>query len=211
MKRTVVFSAILLTLVIASTGFAQRGNAFNVSAGYVNPTDLKGGMFFGFMFGMVVDDAVNVGLGVDVFHKSYSETSEVASEETEGMSKTTYETSVDYTRTMLPINLLVNVKIPTSPYYGYFVRGGLGYDLLFSKEENYELNKEQSQRFGGFGWQVAGGFYYNLGPRSTLTADIGYNSCEVSRKVENSSKGLPVTERVDISGLGIRVGVNMEL
>ncbi|HPG40816.1 MAG TPA: hypothetical protein PLP19_16395 [bacterium] len=147
MKRTVVFSAILLTLVIASTGFAQRGNAFNVSAGYVNPTDLKGGMFFGFMFGMVVDDAVNVGLGVDVFHKSYSETSEVASEETEGMSKTTYETSVDYTRTMLPINLLVNVKIPTSPYYGYFIRGGLGYDLLFSKEENYELNKEQSNCF----------------------------------------------------------------
>ncbi len=202
---------LVLLIIISSMAFAQGGNVFNINAGYVNPADIKGGMFFGFVLGTAIDEAVDLGIGVDVFHKTYSENSQVAQEEKEGLTSNTYATEVDYSRTMVPLKLMVNVKIPTSMYYGYFIRGSLNYEFLFSKEKNYELDKSQTHKFGGLGWQAAAGFYYNVGSRSTLIADLFYNSCEVSRSIENSNIGLPVTERVDLSGLGFRLGVNLNL
>ncbi len=202
---------LVLLIMISSMAFAQGGNVFNINAGYVNPADIKGGMFFGFVLGTAIDEAVDLGIGVDVFHKTYSENSQVAQEEKEGLTSNTYATEVDYSRTMVPLKLMVNVKIPTSMYYGYFIRGSLNYEFLFSKEKNYEMDKSQTHKFGGLGWQAAAGFYYNVGSRSTLIADLFYNSCEVSRSIENSNVGLPVTERVDLSGLGFRLGVNLNL
>ena len=209
MKRTIVF--LILTGMLAGTGFAQQasGNVFNINAGYMNPTDMQGGMFFGFMWGTAVDEAVDLGFGVDVFHKTYSETSQVATTEDEGLTSNTYATEVDYSRTLVPLKFMINVKVPTSMYYGYFIRASLNYNLLFSKEQNYAQDKSQTNRFGGLGWQAAGGFYYQVGSRSTLICDVFYNSGKATRDVEKSNSDLPVTESVNLSGLGFRIGVNL--
>ncbi len=211
MKNDRIFLLVLIIMLAATIVTAQTGNVFTINAGYTNPKNIKGGMFFGFMFGTAIDEAVDIGFGADIFHKSYSERSKVANEEKEGLTTNTYETEVEYIRTMVPLNLAVNVKIPTSAYYGYFIRGSLNYEFLFSKEKNYEVGNSQSQRYGGFGWQAAAGLYYHVGSRSTLIADVCYNSCEVSRNVESSTKGLPTTEKVDLSGLGYRLGVSLDL
>jgi len=211
MKIYRVFLAFMILTLVATTATAQTGNVFTINAGYTNPADIKGGMFFGFMFGTAIDEAVDIGFGADIFHKSYSERSKVANEEKKGMTTNTYETEVEYARTMVPLNLAVNVKIPTSAYYGYFIRGSLNYEFLISKEKNYEVGKSQTQKFGGFGWQAAVGLFYHVGSRSTLIADVCYNSCEVGRNVDSSTKGLPTTERVDLSGFGYRLGVSLDL
>lgn len=191
--------------------FARNGSVLSVSAGYMNPKDVKDGLIVGAGLGIALDESVDLGLAVDFFHKNYTEESEVSQTDAQGMSSSLYVTEVEYSRTILPVMLTVNVKIPTSRYFGYFIRGGLGYQFLFSKEKNYKLNKEDKRNFNGLGWQFAGGVFYHIGSRSTLIANAFYNSCEVNRDVKESHEGLPVMERVDLSGLGFRVGVSVDV
>jgi len=191
--------------------FARNGSVLTLSAGYMNPKDTKAGLIAGAGMGIALDESVDLGLAFDFFHKNYTEESQVSKVDQEGMSSSLYVTKVEYTRTILPIMLTVNVKIPTSRYFGYFIRGGLGYEFLFSKEKNYEENQEDSRNFSGLGWKLAGGVFYHIGSRSTLIANAFYNSCEVNRDVNESIEGLPVMERVDLSGLGFRLGVSVDI
>jgi len=209
MKKNIIL--ISAWLAIAPLVQAQSGNVFSVEAGYTNPKDAKGGVFAGLMIGRALDQSVNVSLGVDYFKKSYSEESVVATQNEQGLTSNTYTTAVDYNRTIIPINLVMDARIPTSRYFGYFIRGGLSYQLLFSEETNYELDQKETRRFRGLGWIGAAGFFYHIGRRSTLMMGATYNSCEVSRDIEQSEQGLPISERVDLSGIGFRLGVSLDL
>lgn len=213
MKSKLWIAVATVTVAIFNTGavFAQSGSVFSISAGYMNPKDTKSGLIAGAGLGIRLDESVDIGLAVDFFHKNYTEESDVAKTDQQGMSSSLYVTEVEYTRTILPIMLTVNVKVPTSRYFGYFIRGGLGYEFLFSKEKNYTLNKDDSRNFNGLGWQFAGGIFYHIGSRSTLIASVLYNSCEVNRDVKESFEGLPIKERVDLSGIGFRIGVNVDI
>ncbi len=202
----------VLVLIFAIETFAQRGT-LGIHAGYINPKDTKSGFMVGGMWGTAIDESVSLGLGFDIIHKSYTERSRVAS--TSGPADVDYGTYVDelsYSRTILPLSMEIDLKIPTSRYMGYFLRGGLGYTWLWSKEENYvQGKKEELRNFSGFGWQAGAGIYYHIGSRSTFTADLFYLNNKVSRDVKKTIEGLPVYERVDLSGLGVRVGVLLEL
>lgn len=210
-KIYLMFAVIPMLLLGYDCVYAQGNSVFSISAGYMNPKDAKAGLVAGAGLGIGLDESVDLGLAVDFFHKNYSEETEVAQVSQEGMASQLYVTEVEYTRTILPIMLTVNVKIPTSRYFGYFIRGGLGYEFLFSKEKNFKENTQGSRNFSGMGWKFAGGVFYHVGSRSTLIANVFYNSCEVNRDVKESHQGLPVKERVDISGLGFRVGVSVDL
>ena len=212
MKLRLLFQVFLAILIFGflSNSFGQSG-IFAVQAGYLNPKDAKAGLMVGGTFGTSIDEAVDLGIGIDIFHNSYSDESHVASSDQSGLSTNTYITNVEYTRTIIPINLVINVKLPVCRYMGYFIRGGIGYQFLFSKEKNYELEKNETRRFGGLGWQGGAGLYYDVGRRSTVIADIFYNNAKVSRSVENSVKGLPTSERISLSGLGFRLGVILDM
>ncbi len=203
-----------LTLVLffgVQTAFAQNG-IFELRAGYLNPKDAKGGLMLGGTFGTAVDEAVDIGVGFDIFHNSYSDESAVATDDNNnGLDAKTYVTSVDYTRTLIPLNLVVNVKLPAGRYFGYIIRGGIGYQFLISKEKNYELDKTETRKFGGLGLQAGAGLYYHVGSRSTVTADVFFNSCKVSRSIDSAVRGLPTTERVDLTGIGFRLGVIIDM
>jgi hypothetical protein len=208
-KQT-VFTAVILILITFSYGYSQKG-VLGIHAGYLNPKDAKGGLMVGGTFGTAIDEAVDIGVGFDVFHKAYSDASVVAQENQTGLTSKTYVTTVDYSRTIIPLNLIVNVKIPAGRYLGYFVHGGIGYQFLISQEKNYETDKEQTRKFGGLGWQGGAGLYYHVGRRSTFTLNLLYNSCEVSRGVEESTEGLPISERINLSGFGFRIGVLIDM
>jgi hypothetical protein len=213
MRRKIwLFVVVISALSFASeVVLARNGSVLSFSAGYMNPKDTKGGLIAGAGMGVALDESVDLGLAIDFFHKNYTQESEVSQVNQQGMSSSLYVTEVEYTRTILPVMLTVNVKIPTSRYFGYFIRGGLGYQFLFSKEKNYEENIEDSRNFSGLGWKFATGVFYHIGSRSTLVANALYNSCEVNRDVDESHEGLPVKERVDLSGLGFRVGVSVDI
>ena len=157
------------------------------------------------------DNAVDVGFGFDIFQKAYTKEAQVASGVSGDTQLTTYSTLVDYQRTVIPLYLSLKVKIPAtySHNFGYFGRASLSYQFLFSKEKNYEANKKESRKYTGLGWQAGGGVYYRVGSRSTLLAEAIYNSCSVGRDVTKQSDQLPLTERVNLSGLGFRLGVEL--
>ena len=209
MKR--IIALFLMCLFLTTALYSQERGILTINAGHMNPRDAKSGLIVGAVFSTAIDQSVDIGFGFDIFHKDYSEEAQVAEEEKVGLTTKTYTTTVDYTRTIIPLHLVLNVKIPMSHYFGYFVRGSIGYSFLISKEKNYELQTSQTRQFGGLGWRGSGGLYYQVGRRSTLFGEVFYNSNEVSRSVEKSDIGLPITERVNLSGLGMRLGVGITL
>ncbi|MDZ7724352.1 MAG: hypothetical protein U5R06_16485 [candidate division KSB1 bacterium] len=202
---------IILFLFLGSCVYAQ-GN-LDIRAGYLGPKDTKNSMMFGVSFGNSFDEAVKIGIGADFYHKSYSKMSKVAIEEGKLTEIRTEQKLVDYSRTIIPINLDIRVKIPAAQVYnfGYFVRGGLSYQLLWSQEKNYEDDSKDMRRFGGLGWQAGAGVYYQIGSRSTAYAGALYNSCEVSRDMSRGEKSLPIAQYVDLSGFGFQIGVELDL
>jgi hypothetical protein len=212
--RTFALRSIFLLLTVclfSSLALAQRGS-LGIHAGYMNPKDTKSTFMVGGMWGTAIDEAVDVGIGFDIIHKSYTERTKVA--DASGPADINYGTYYDeltYSRTILPLMLEIDMKIPTSRYLGYLIRGGLGYSWLWSKEKNYNEKTDETRNFSGFGWLASAGVYYHIGSRSTFTVDLFYLNNTVSRDAKETKQGLPVSERVDLSGLGARVGVLLDL
>jgi hypothetical protein len=200
---------ILLSPSLYSQGRSQIG----VHAGYLNPKDTDSGMAFGAMLITSFDEAVDFGFGFDVFQKSYSDQTHVAEIVSGDTYVTTQKTLVDYTRTAIPLYLSLKFKIPMvrSRNYGYFLRANLSYQFLISKEKNYEMDISETRKYKGLGWQAGAGLFYRIGSRSTLFGEGILNNCVVSRDVSNPKESLPVTERVNLSGLGLRFGVELDL
>lgn len=203
-------TAVLTILFISSAAFAQRG-MLGIHAGFIKPNDIKSGLSVGGTWGTSVDEAVDIGIGFDVFHRSYQEETQVAKYTSDDIKSETIVTELEYSRTVIPIMAEINVKVPMGRYMGYLLRGNLGYAFLWSKEKNYEEGTNETRNFNGWCWQAGAGIYYEIGSRSTLTGDIFYNNSKVSRKVENTTAGLPMSERVDLSGFGVRLGVLLQV
>ncbi len=213
--RNIIFSIFFLfVLGISDILMAQAGrSAIDVHAGYLDPRDTEAGMLVGAALTSSFDEAVDVGFGFDFFQKAYTKEEQVASALNGDTQSTTYSTLVDYKRTIVPLYLSLKIKIPTirSRSFGYFARASLSYQFLFSDEKNYEANKSESRKYQGLGWQAGGGIFYRVGSRSTLLAEALYNSCSVGRDVTKQSDQLPLTERVNLSGLGFRLGVELDI
>lgn len=206
----VVLSMLIFTIIEAK---AQGSQVISFNAGMFNPKDSKAGFFGGMMFGISVDEAVDIGVSADIYRKTYTERTKVEQYKNAGGTFSTEADKFEYSRTLLPIMLNLNVKVPGNRYgdYGYFLRGRLGYEWLFSKETNYESKPvtEDNRRYSGFGWGLDIGLYYRVGSRSTLTVSGLYNSCEVSKSKGKTDAGLPISDRTDVSGLGFQVGVHI--
>ena len=211
-RKTIFVLFIILGMATIST--AQMDKSYiDVHGGYLDPKDTESGMLVGASLITSFDDAVDIGFGFDLFQKSYTKEAQVASSVSGDTQLTTYSTLVDYQRTVVPLYLSLKVKIPTtrSRVFGYFARASLSYQFLFSEEKNYEANISDSRKYKGLGWQAGGGIFYRVGRRSTLLAEAIYNNCSVGRDVTKNSDELPLTERINLSGLGFRFGVELAI
>ncbi len=191
---------------------AREGKELGVRVGYLNPKDAKSGFAIGASLGTAVDEAVSIGVAADLFRRHYVRTSAVATKDYEsGLSETTVEKQVDYNTTILPVLAELLVKMRANRMLAYLLRGGLGYELLWNKEQNFEEGVSETRFYSGFTWQVGGGIMLRLGRRSDITGEVFYSSAEVSRNRAKTSAGLPVWDQVDLSGIGARVTVTMGL
>jgi len=209
----------MINLIIPSTSNAQisaRGlkrTMFTIQAGYLSPRDIDKSMLVGAMIMSNFDDAVDLGLGFDVFQKTYTRETEVEDEQ----FRSNYA-QVQFKRTAIPLYATIRVKIPglfssqtEGRSFGPFARVSLSYQFLNSEDNNYEAGIKEKRRYKGLGWQAGAGFYYRVGSRSTLIAEALYNNCIVSRDISNPKHSLPMSERVNLSGIGIRIGVELDL
>ena len=171
---------VAIALFVASAAFGQRARGMvGIHAGYLNPKDAKSGMLVGGTWGTSVDESVDIGIGFDVFHKAYSDKTEVATDTRDDIESNTFATQLEYSRTVLPIMMEINVKVPLGRYMGYMIRGNLGYSFLWSKEKFYGTSEKEykdavneTRNFGGFGWQLGAGSLL----RRRLPLDAGRGS-----------------------------------
>lgn len=213
MKRIIVITSLLLfigVLVEAQVVFGQAFSATTLKAGYFNPKGSKAGFVFGGNYSWIVDESVDIGIAVDYFRKNYTDETEIAKTVSDGkIVEKEIVTNAEFTTNILPIYGLVNVKFPAGMYMDYFLSGGLGYEMLFSKEQTFGENATKKSRYySGFKWIVSAGIMYRIGSRSSFLAEAFYDGTKVSRDKKNE-QGTPTRYEVDLSGFGIRVGIRM--
>jgi hypothetical protein len=126
-----------------------------------------------------------------------------------GTIVSTITTEVEYHTYILPLMLELTLNFPALWKGSIFGHGGLGYELLINKEQNYASKISETRLYGGFTWQVGGGVSFKLGSDSALFVQGYYNNGTVRRKLKNPLEELPVSEEVNLSGLGARVGLSL--
>jgi len=201
------FAAILIGILAqATTVFGQRFSATTLKAGYFDPKGSKAGFIFGGSYSWIIDESVDIGIAVDYFRKNHSEDStEVQGDETLRIKY------ADLTTNIIPVYGLINIKFPAGMYMDYFISGGLGYEMLFRKEQTYGTQSSKKSRFySGFKWIISAGIMYRIGSNSSFIAEAFYDGTTVSREKKDEPSGL-ATYEVDLSGFGIRAGIRMGL
>jgi len=211
MKRTVhvLFAVVLVgAFTLFSSAFADSGKVFSLRASYFSPKDAEAGFAFGGSFGYKIDEVVGIGFGTDFLYKTYTKSTEVATQDYEsGISATTVVNNVRYNTLMVPMMGEVTITIPVFWKASFLAQGGVGYELLWNKEENFETKVSDSRFYGGFTYQVGAGMLIGLGRDSGLFVEGYYNHAKVKRNVKDVVADLPVFEQVDLSGFGARAGI----
>ncbi len=214
MKRLFFFGLAFFLVIWVGQSFAygpyNRGRVTIVKLGYFSPKAVKPGFIGGIMVGSSVDENVDVGISVDYFSRSYKKDELVAKTVSEGgLVQSTMQRTLDFSTQAIPITASIVVKFSNQMPFTFFLGGGLGYQLLFNKETNYQENVSERRFYRGFGWQLEGGAMYRIGQRSWFFGEVFYNSATPSRNKNKNAQGLPTWEQVDISGVGVRLGVRL--
>jgi hypothetical protein len=220
MKRLVYFSKLgicfLLLFVFTSELAAQRyrgrkSKATTFKVGYFNPKDAKEGVLFGINLSGMVDETVDLGFGIDLFHRSYQKDSEVAVSVTDGgLVERQLQRDLDFSTTAIPLMGTVTVKLGSELAFSYFLGGGLGYSLLWNKESNYIEDVSEKRFYHGLSWKIGGGAMYQLGSRSYLVGEIFYNDALLKRDKGETPNGLPVWSEVNLSGFSFSLGIRIQ-
>lgn len=208
LKKSVL---LVMTLFLIGNAAGQNAKVLEFEVGYLKPKDIKGGMIYSGKYGLVVDERVDISLGVDFFHSSYTEEATVEYGEQGQVGYDTKIRSLDYSAMLLPLSLNATVRFPVQPPLSFYAGAGFTYQFLFNKVTNYQDDKKETQKFHGTGWIFRGGIEYNLGSKSSLIVETFYDLGKVKRNLDESIDGLPRWDEVDLGGFGFRGGLKMEL
>ncbi|MDQ7052336.1 MAG: hypothetical protein Q9P14_05395 [candidate division KSB1 bacterium] len=157
---------------------------------------------------MPIDETTEIGISTNLYYRNYKKLSTVAAPGySAGINETTQQKELEYTTLSIPVYAIFNFVIPTSRYFGYQIHGGLGYEFLFNKENNYVEQKSERRFYKGLSWIVSAGFHYQIGSRSAITGEILYHSAHVTRNRTETPEGLPIWNEVNLSGFGFRFGL----
>ncbi|MBI5711432.1 MAG: hypothetical protein HZC42_14195 [Candidatus Eisenbacteria bacterium] len=173
--------------------------------GFFDPTeDFSTGFDGGFRAGPLVDPHVQLGVAVDWWHKSESQTVTVGRS-----GGTTRQRELSRSsENLFPILAFVQVQgdegMPVIPYVGL----GAGYEVLFLSADDFLTGASFDATYGGFGWQMWGGVAMPLSGRTRVTGEVFYNGAEVDRDVEDVMTGDTFRELVKMDGVGMRFGLS---
>ncbi len=208
---------LMLALVLTVSIFANKG--INIRAGFLAPSDAKTGFMPGMSYGINVDDIVELAVGFDFFYRSYTDTKEVSVYDRETGTqvseiKTGTELKTGYIPVMATLKVGVPVELPVLPYAGV----GLGWALLWEdiflpagEDNGNEYEKvEELDFYNGFNWILNLGAKYQLSSNVHLYGESFYNFGKMKKDFDEDEAGR-TWDQVDMSGLGLRLGIEMAL
>jgi hypothetical protein len=196
-------------LVLILAGTTQAQSFLTLKFGTLNPKDTKSGMIFGILSGRQIDERMDFGLSADLFVRKFTQESTVEEETTGQTEPTIVRREIDYAVWGLPIMAQLNVHLVPGAIVEPYIGIAGGYELLFSRERNYETDEKDSRFYHGFGWQFLIGGAYSLGMRSSIGAELFYNGATVKRRSGSDAAGFPLHEELDFSGLGVRIALRL--
>jgi len=217
MKRIIFLIPLILflgTLAETPIVFGQALSATTIKAGYFNPKASKAGFVFGGSYSWIIDESVDIGIAVDYFRRNYPVKTAIAEPDLQGgLKASTYRVDAEFTYNIIPIYGVINIKFPAGTYLDYFLSGGVGYEMLIYKAKTFgDKPYDKSNYYDGFKWLLSAGIMYRIGSRSSFLAELFYDGTKVTKdkKVE---EGAPAKyyDEVNLSGIGIRIGVRMGL
>jgi hypothetical protein len=213
MKHIIVLISILFTLLSAQVFDRGPTIQHKISFGLYSPPEIESGLTIGYGYYRYIDDMVSAGVGMDAFWTNYMKVSSVETEETGlGQAIITQQVEIDMTSYLLPLMGTVRVMLPIelgsfSPYTNI----SLGWNILFNNETNY-VNGEQTFRFfNGFGWGLGAGASLVLGEKSSIGIETYYRSAKMKANVDETELGLPIYDELDMTGLGLQIGLFMNI
>jgi len=189
------------------------GSSHTLRFGFYNPTDAKAGIALGYIYGIPIDEMVTLGVGGDLYLKSYVKETVVATEDTLFSGEVqTIEREMDFSSYLLPLHATIMVDLPMDVSgFTPFVTGDLGFSFLINREVNYLTDDSDTKFFAAFTWCLGGGMKYQLGSSSSALFELYYNNAKLKNNKTETDAGLPVYDEINMSGLGFRIGLQMEL
>jgi hypothetical protein len=184
-----------------------------ISLGLYSPPEIESGLTIGYGYYRYIDDMVSAGVGIDAFWTNYMKVSSVETEETGlGQEIITQQVEIDMTSYLLPLMGTVRVILPFelgafSPYTNV----SLGWNILFNNEKNYVTGEQTFRFFNGFGWGLGTGVSLGLGEKSSIGIETYYRSAKMKANVDETELGLPIYDELDMTGLGLQIGLFMNI
>ena len=209
MKKTLLVS--LLIFLFVSPSFA-RAPFTEFKVGYLSPNDAKAGYIFGINLGRMIDESLSWSFDFNYFQKGYKKTTTVNKYKTPGgLEIEQVQREMEFTTRIIPLFAKLNYEHPIGYKSPFYLRAsaGLGWELLWNKEDNYVDDVHKTRFFHGFGWQGSAGFGMEISSSANFFVDAIYNGSTVKRNKKTTELGLPTWEELDISGFGFRVGVSI--
>lgn len=199
----------LIVLSFLNPLFSQnKMTEFNV--GLLGPTDAEGGFFGGVNIGRMVDEKIGISLGLNVYRSSYTKESRIGQRDNSGqIIKSETATELDQSATLIPLLFQLHYTGAISQSLDLKVTAGLGYEFLWNSVTKFEDNVDKTEFFSGFGWQVSAGISLPISSASDFYGEILYHGGAPSKEAGKTEEGFPVRTEVDMSGLGLRLGIRL--
>ncbi len=206
--RKLLLLPVLLGFILSADGFAQS-SVYNIKVGMLNPKATDTGFTISFGSSREFDDRVDLGISLDFLSKRRDDEETISwKDEDSGTTIDTVVTNFESSITMLPLMVNLTVRFPMeSPFLPYGT-AGLGYNLLINKYNNYESGDEETNLYRGFCYRLGVGTLYPIGSNSSLIVELFYFISNPSHS-EDTSFGLPVRTELNMSGIGLHIGVRL--
>ncbi len=200
---------ILLIFALTQTSSAQLPYT-EFKFGYFNPEDATDGYLFGLHLGRMIDESLSWGVEINYFRKTYRDITEVPDTDPQVIKPRDVQKNLEFVTQIVPVWAKLNYEHPIAPRSPFFLRGsaGIGWEFVWNKEDNFAEGISDTRFYNGFGWQLAAGVGLEISSKSVLFLDAFYNGAKVKRG-DDVINGLPTWEELDISGLGLKVGVSI--
>jgi Outer membrane protein beta-barrel domain len=201
----------ILAFVISLSGTAFSQNKMTeLNVGLLAPTDAESGFFGGINLGRMVDEKIGISLGIHVYHSSYTKESKVGEDNGSGQIETSQTaTELDQSATLIPLFFQIHYTGPITQVLDLKVTAGLGYEFLWNSITNFKEGKERTDFFSGFGWNVSAGVSIPISSASDFYGEVLYHGGTPSTSEGKTDEGLPLRTEVDMSGIGIRIGLRL--
>lgn len=181
--------------------FQLHGGFFNPEGGFSN------GAVVGARVGSNIEDHVQIGVGVDLSHRSDRQSQIVGTGSLPGGGSA--ERRVDLSEAsanLMPVLAFLQIAPGGGRSGGPYLGIAGGYEALFLHATDFQTGADFNATYDGWGWQYYGGFAFPLSGQMRLNVEGFANQGDLDRKVRDS--GVTYREVVNVNGAGMRGGLS---